>query len=435
MLEFQMSIVSRTPGRRFLKLAGMTASIAGKALSHSIKSINSSEAEKTASRSELYGEIGAKLADTLGQMKGAAMKVGQVASQYKDLFPPEIAAALAKLQRQAPVVAFATMRQQIERELGKPLDQIFKSFDEKSFASASIGQVYRAVLHDGQNVVVKVQYPGVDESCDSDLKQLRMALKLTGVLKVDKKTQDALFHEIQQSLHGELNYLQEAHNLNVFAAFHNLRDQKLIIPKVYPEYSSRRVLTLSEELGDTIDTAALYSDTIRSEIGVRLFQAIADQIFVLNSFHCDPHPGNFAFRPDGSVVMYDFGGIKELDQAVLKSMKKLVNAALVENIPLVEQALRELQVRNFHGQIPADFYIDWKNLLSTPLIQPFNFATSNIHLQTSKMVKKSMQYWESFGPSAALLMVNRTMNGHYWNMVHLNVHSNFKTLTERYIKE
>src|SRR6185437_4124426 len=119
-----MSIISRTPGRRFLKLAGMTASIATKAVSHSIKSLSSTEEEKSASRSELYGEIGAKIADTLGHMKGAAMKVGQVASQYKDLFPPEIALALTKLQRQAPAVDFSIMRHQIERELGKPLDQI-----------------------------------------------------------------------------------------------------------------------------------------------------------------------------------------------------------------------------------------------------------------------------------------------------------------------
>ena len=101
------------------------------------------------------------------------MKIGQVASQYQDLFPPEIANALKKLQRQAPAVSFSVIRGQVERELGKPIDQIFKSFEEKSFASASIGQVHRAVLPNGQPVVVKVQYPGVDESCDSDLKQLR----------------------------------------------------------------------------------------------------------------------------------------------------------------------------------------------------------------------------------------------------------------------
>lgn len=430
-----MSIISRTPGSRFLKLAGMTASIAGKAVSHSIKSFNSTEEEKTASRSEMYGEMGAKIADTLGHMKGAAMKIGQVASQYKDLFPSEIALALTTLQRQAPAVDFSIMRHQIERELGKPLDQIFKSFDEKSFASASIGQVYRAVLHDGQNVVVKVQYPGVDESCDSDLKQLRMVFKLAGVLKIDKQIQDALFHEIRESLHAELNYLQEAHNLNVFAAFHNIRDKKLIIPRVFPEYSSRRVLTLSEEKGDCVDTAAQYPAEIRNEIGLRLFHMIADEIYILNSFHCDPHPGNFAFRPDGSVVVYDFGGVKELDQPVLKSIKKLMNAALIDNVPVIEEALQELKIRNFHGQIPAEFYLEWNHILSKPMTQPFDFSTSDIHNQTAALLKKSVKYWESFKPSAELLMVNRTVSGHYWNMVHLNVQANFRPLTEAYIKE
>jgi predicted unusual protein kinase regulating ubiquinone biosynthesis (AarF/ABC1/UbiB family) len=430
-----MSIMSRTPGSRFLKLAGMTASIATKAVSHSIKSLNSTEEEKLASRSALYGDIGAKIADTLGHMKGAAMKVGQVASQYKDLFPPEIALALTKLQRQAPAVDFSIMRHQIERELGKPLDQIFKSFDQKSFASASIGQVYRAVLHDGQNVVVKVQYPGVDESCDSDLKQLRLALKLAGVLKIDKKLQDALFLEIQESLHAELNYLQEAHNLNVFAAFHNLRDKKLIIPKVFPEFSSRRVLTLSEENGESVDSAAQFPTEIRNEIGLRLFHMIADEIYILNSFHCDPHPGNFAFRSDGSVVVYDFGGVKELEQPVLKSIKKLMNAALVDNIPVLEEALRELKIRNSHGQIPAEFYLEWNHVLSAPMIQAFDFSTSDLHIKTAALLKKSMTYWESFMPSAEILMVNRTVSGHYWNMVHLNVQANFRPLTEAYIKE
>ncbi len=422
-----------TPGRRFLKLAGMTASIAGKAMSNSIKSINSTQEQKDIARTALFEKIGAQIADTLGEMKGAAMKIGQVASQYQDLFPPEIANALKKLQRQAPAVSFSIIRGQVERELGKPINQIFKSFDEKSFASASIGQVHRAVLPNGQAVVVKVQYPGVDESCDSDLKQLRLALKLAGVIKIDKKLQDALFNEIQESLHAELNYLQEAHNLNVFAAFHNLKDSKLIIPKVYPEYSSRRVLTLSEELGDTVETAAQYPQEIRNELGNRLFHMLAQEIFILNSFHCDPHPGNFAFRPDGSVVVYDFGGIKELDQSVVKSYKALMTAAISENVPIIEKSLQELKVRNMHGQIPADFYIDWKNILLEPMTQPFDFEKSTVHIKTVNQLRQSLKYWDSFMPSAETMMINRTVSGHYWNMIHLKVNDNFKPLTEHYI--
>ncbi|MFX9019972.1 AarF/UbiB family protein, partial [Acinetobacter baumannii] len=91
---------------------------------------------------------------------------------------PEVAQSIAKLQRQAPAVPFATIRTQVEKELGKPLDVAFQSFEPTPFAAASIGQVHRASLHDGQEVVVKVQYPGVDEACESDLKQVRLALRL-----------------------------------------------------------------------------------------------------------------------------------------------------------------------------------------------------------------------------------------------------------------
>lgn len=205
-----------TPGRRFMKLAGMTASIASKTVSNKIRNFNADEDQKNEARSKLFQDIGIQIADTLGEMKGAVMKVGQIASQYKDIFPPEVAKAIAKLQRQAPAMPFAQIKLQVEKELGKPLDQIFKHFDEQPFAAASIGQVHKATLPNGKEVVVKVQYPGVDEACESDLKQVRLALRLMGVLKVDRKLQDRIFQEIQDSLHEELNYEIEAQNLQVF---------------------------------------------------------------------------------------------------------------------------------------------------------------------------------------------------------------------------
>lgn len=173
-----MAKSASTPGRRFMKLASMTASIATKTVSNSIKNLTADEDQKNASRSQMFQEIGIQIADTLGEMKGAVMKVGQIASQYKDIFPPEVARAISKLQRQAPAMPFAEIKAQIEKELGKPLNQIFKSFDETPFAAASIGQVHKATLPNGEQVVVKVQYPGVDEACESDLKQVRLALRL-----------------------------------------------------------------------------------------------------------------------------------------------------------------------------------------------------------------------------------------------------------------
>ena len=165
-----MAKTARTPGRRFMKLASMTASIATKTVSNSIKNLTADEEQKNAARSQLFQDIGIQIANTLGEMKGAVMKVGQIASQYKDIFPPEVAKAISKLQRQAPAMPFAEIKAQVEKELGKPLDKIFKHFDETPFAAASIGQVHKAILPNGEQVVVKVQYPGVDEACESDLK-------------------------------------------------------------------------------------------------------------------------------------------------------------------------------------------------------------------------------------------------------------------------
>lgn len=254
-----MAKTARTPGRRFMKLASMTASIATKTVSNSIKNLTADEEQKNAARSQLFQDIGIQIADTLGEMKGAVMKVGQIASQYKDIFPPEVAKAISKLQRQAPAMPFAEIKAQVEKELGKPLDKIFKHFDETPFAAASIGQVHKAILPNGEQVVVKVQYPGVDEACESDLKQVRLALRLMGVLKIDRKLQDRLFQEIQESLDNELNYQIEAQNLEVARTFHAALDDKIIIPQVFKDYSSRHILTLSLEQGENIETASTWS--------------------------------------------------------------------------------------------------------------------------------------------------------------------------------
>ena len=422
-----------TPSRRFMKLAGMTASIAGKAVSNSIKSINSNEEEKLAAKSRLYEDIGVKIAETLGEMKGAVMKVGQIASQYKDIFPPEVAKAIAKLQRQAPPVPFSTIQYQIEREMGKPLAQVFKSFDPEPFAAASIGQVHRAVLPTGEPVVVKVQYPGVDEACESDLKQVRLALRLTGVFKINKKLQDKLFAEMQDSLSAELNYKIEAHNLQVFAAFHAPLDSKVIIPKVYPEYSTRRVLTLSEELGDSIETAATWSQELRNELGQRLFRLISQEVFYLHSFHTDPHPGNFAFRADGSVVVYDYGSTKTLSNEIVAINKQLVQAAFARDIPALEQALVALHVRSDKGDIPEEFYKQWIDILISPLDGKYDFAKNTAHHDAVVMAKKSLKYWDSFLPSAETMMLNRTISGQYWNMISLKVNDNFRPLLEEVV--
>ncbi|AWA49001.1 AarF/ABC1/UbiB kinase family protein [Acinetobacter junii] len=420
-------------GKRFLKLAGMTASIASKSVANSIRNLTADEEQKNAARSQLFQDIGIQIADTLGEMKGAVMKVGQIASQYKDIFPPEVAKAIAKLQRQAPAMPFAAIQQQVEKELGKPLNQIFSSFETEPFAAASIGQVHRAILPNGQAVVVKVQYPGVDQACESDLKQVRLALRLMGVLKIDKKLQDQLFKEIQDSLSAELNYEIEAQNLEVFKTFHEKLDQQVIIPTVYKDYSSRRVLTLSYEKGESIETASTWSVETRNQIGRRIVRALGQEIFFLRRFHCDPHPGNFAFREDGSVIIYDYGSVKTLSPEIVQDFKSLVNAARQENIAQVEDLLVELKALAEKEKFPDELYSQWIEILLRPLSTHYDFAENSSHHDSMRLVKKSLKYWDVFKPSPDTLMVNRTVSGHYWNLIHLKVHDNLNDLFEELV--
>ena len=420
-------------GKRFLKLAGMTASIASKSVANSIRNLTADEEQKNAARSQLFQDIGIQIADTLGEMKGAVMKVGQIASQYKDIFPPEVAKAIAKLQRQAPAMPFAAIQQQVEKELGKPLNQIFSSFETEPFAAASIGQVHRAILPNGQAVVVKVQYPGVDQACESDLKQVRLALRLMGVLKIDKKLQDQLFKEIQDSLSAELNYEIEAQNLEVFKTFHEKLDQQVIIPTVYKDYTSRRVLTLSYEKGESIETASTWSVETRNQIGRRIVRALGQEIFFLRRFHCDPHPGNFAFREDGSVIIYDYGSVKTLSPEIVQHFKSLVNAARQENIAQVEDLLVELKALAEKEKFPDELYSQWIEILLRPLSTHYDFAENSSHHDGMRLVKKSLKYWDVFKPSPDTLMVNRTVSGHYWNLIHLKVHDNLNDLFEELV--
>ena len=422
-----------TPGRRFMKLAGMTASIASKTVSNKIRNFNADEDQKNEARSKLFQDIGIQIADTLGEMKGAVMKVGQIASQYKDIFPPEVAKAIAKLQRQAPAMPFAQIKLQVEKELGKPLDQIFKHFDEQPFAAASIGQVHKATLPNGKEVVVKVQYPGVDEACESDLKQVRLALRLMGVLKVDRKLQDRIFQEIQDSLHEELNYEIEAQNLQVFKTFHEKLDPKIIIPNVFTDYSSRRILTLSLEKGENIETASTWDLQTRNEMGRRLVRALGQQMFYLKRFHCDPHPGNFAFREDGSVIIYDFGGVKTLSIDIVERFKNLVRAGRKNDIATIEEHLTTLDALSEKGVFPEELYHEWLEVLLRPLTTQYDFAENSAHHDGVKLVKKSIKYWDTFKPSPDTLMVNRTISGQYWNLIHLKVNDNLNDLFEELV--
>ena len=431
------SFNATTPGKRFMKLAGMSASIAGNLARNRVKGFlgTQSDEDLAQERAQLYRQVGEQIAATLGEMKGAVMKVGQIASQFKDVFPKEIADALASLQKESPPMPFAVIEQQIQRELGKPSSELFAWIDTAPFAAASIGQVHRARTHDGEEVVVKVQYPGVEDCVESDLKHLRMALKLAGVLRIDKAMLDAVFDEIRRSLKDELDYVKEAENARLFAAFH-ADDPKIIVPRVFSRYSSRRVLTLAFEPGDDIRhvQAPAYSQAIINEIGHRLVNAIGAQIYTLHAVHCDPHPGNFAFRPDGSLIMYDYGCVKHIKPEIVAALRQTTRAAFSGDFAAMDRGLIALGVRNTDRgpALPANFYAPWARIATQAFSEtPFSFGEARLHEEVVANVRQSLKYWEAFRASPDNMMVDRAIGGHYWTLKQLGVTAAFRDNVER----
>ncbi len=423
---------------RFLKLAGMTASVAGRYASDRVQSVFTSEETSEARKQVSYGKMADDIVDTLGELKGAVMKIGQIASQTQDLLPKEISDALQKLQKEAPPVEYEVIARQIERELGSGPEKLFREFDTEPYAAASIGQVHRAVTKSGQAVVVKIQYPGVDKSCDSDLKQLKLTLKLGGLLKMPKESVDALFEEIKERLHEELDYEQEARYLRMFREFH-AEHEGILVPKVMSRLSSRRILTLEYIEGDHIAEIANdpeYTPAVVNALGHRLFKVLADQLFIFQRIHGDPHPGNFAFRPDGTVIIYDFGCVKILKPDIVRAYRDAIKASIAEDYDAVDDAMLRLGARVARKSSPgADYYAVWRNIFFEPFFgdRKFDFKTADLHVRVAKETPLFFKHLSHFKPPVESLYIDRMISGHYWIMKSLGVQANFRPDLDAYL--
>ncbi|MFZ6183233.1 ABC1 kinase family protein [Nannocystis pusilla] len=433
-----------TKGRRFFKLAGMTAQVAGSYAKTRIKGLFQSEEDAERERNAAHELNGGRIARTLGELKGAVMKVGQMASIASDLLPKELAEALRSLQRQAPPVDFAVIARQIESELGAAPEVLFKRFEVEPFAAASIGQVHRATTDDGREVVVKVQYPGVDGAVDSDLAQLKFALKAggfvkraTGLVDVKQQSLDEVFAEIRARLVEELDYCNEADNVRRFGEIHR-GDAHIIVPEVVGERSSQRVLTLTFEPGDRIDEldARGYSQEVRDRIGDNLFRALAAQLFEHRILHADPNPGNLAFRPNGEIVLYDFGCVKQVRPEIAAAYAKTIRCGIAEDWDGVDEALRALGVRNPEGPpVEPAFYKQWRDVLALPFLtgEPFDYARATLHEDVIRLIPAAIKRMASFQPPREIIFIDRAIAGHFGNLRRVRSRSRVLDMVQPYL--
>lgn len=416
-------------------MAGMTASVAGRYAASKIQHTLADAEDKEFIRNMHYTKMAEGIAGTLGELKGAVMKVGQIASQTQDLLPKEFSQALRSLQNDAPPVSYSVIADQIIAEFGSSPEELFARFDQEPFAAASIGQVHRALTHEGQEVVVKVQYPGVAESMDSDLAQLKLALRLGGLIRLPKQSVDALFSELKARLREELDYRKEAENLVIFRQFHT-RHQGIIVPEVIAKYCSDKVLTMEYLAGVHIDEVAkqYWPKSVVDGIARNLFTLITEQIFVFQKIHGDPHPGNFAFLEDGSVIVYDYGCIKTLKPEIVKAYADLIRASLSEDYDAVDDALIRLGAREPSLSSPGEaYYKPWRDVFYQAFEegQAFDFGSSKLHLELTRLMPELFRHMRYFKPPVESMYIDRVLGGQYWMMKSLGVKYELRPLLDQ----
>jgi predicted unusual protein kinase regulating ubiquinone biosynthesis (AarF/ABC1/UbiB family) len=321
------------------------------------------------------------VARELGNMKGALMKFGQLLSFIMEALPDEAQNALATLQSDAKPMAPGLAAKMVADELGEPPERVFLDWDDIPVAAASVGQVHRAVTHDGREVAVKVQYPGVAESIDADLDNAEAFYRLGTAFVLKGLDAKGLVDELRTRMRDELDYTLEARSQIEFGT-HFAGHPFVTIPAVDMATSTKRILTT--EWVDAMSWAEFESTAhgvARHLAGESIWRFAQHAIHRLGAFNGDPHPGNYRFDSDGGVTFLDFGLVKRWTPGEWEQLSPSVDAIVVHRDPDRLVAVMEDIgfLRTGHGLDPQHVY-DYVSTPYTPyLSDTFTFTRSFVH--------------------------------------------------------
>jgi predicted unusual protein kinase regulating ubiquinone biosynthesis (AarF/ABC1/UbiB family) len=324
-----------TKGRtkRALQVGSLTTSVGSSYLWHALKRPFQSAGKKEQELLDLHLKNALRIVDSSRELRGAFMKLVQMLSMRSDILPSEVVNILSVVQSSVPPMDYKLIRAQVKTELGKYPEQLFKRFDREAFAAASLGQVHRARLKSGEDVVVKIQYPGVDETVVQDLKNMKALLHIFTLITRDVLRQKfdtgEIYQEMEERLREELDYVHEANNVALFQRLF-ADDNEVVIPRVYSDFSSRRVLTMEFVDGYKLQDilAPGVDKELKDWVAIKYFQITWRQIFEFGVLHTDPHPGNYLVTYHPKLAMLDFGSVRVFPEEIRKGYHTLAKAIL-----------------------------------------------------------------------------------------------------------
>ena len=422
---------------RFLRVGGLVGRVGVSMLGEQALGLLRDGPAQQLKKAENMVRNAARIADTLGEMKGAAMKVGQMLSLHEGLLPPEVSAVLSVLQKEAPSVSFDVMERQLRREL-KDFDALFESLEPTAFAAASIGQVHRGVLSDGREVAVKIQYPDVDRMVNADLKNLKALLGNLVSLFTDIDF-EPIWEEVKERLFEELDYLKEADNIRRAGAIQE-DCPEILVPDVVQEATSRRVLTM--EFLDGIPPAEAVSDRYPQDLkdrwGLTLFEFTLRGLLENRLLHADPNFANFAFREDGKVAVYDYGCMKEISDDIATGYSGLMDAVIHRRKAAIPDILRNMGVLKEGGApLPRDMTDPYVDLLqdivrATP---PYTFGEdSSIYEALYDLGMANWQDATDIRFPRDMVFIDRTLVGLFGNLGKLRATGPWRQLLRKYTR-
>lgn len=381
-----------------------------------------------------------RAAEVLGTLRGLAAKVGQMAGYVDGLVPEEHRDAYQRsmkgLLSAAPTSSPEAVRQKVEEELGAPIDALFAAWDDMPVASASIGQVHRALLPDGREVAVKVQHPGVVEAVESDLRNaglVESALAMMGTRKLDSKR---VLEEIRKRFREELDYTLEAARQEAFARIHE-GDPTIVIPEVVAERSSRGVLTTGFVRGAGLDEASAAPLPARAAWCRTLWRFAYKGTVIGGMFNADPHPGNYFFLPEGRVAFIDFGCVQPVPEGRQGLARRMHTAAVTRDEATFAAATREML--DTQGGAYEERVVSYVRRAFEPQFSsPFKITRDYVVSLVQQMKKAGMDTYkgkdDKFVPfPEGMLFMNRLQFGFYSVLARLDAEVDYAAVERGFL--